>query len=176
MSEIFKAKFKDQMKNHKLYSHIPDQVWQQSFNVDCQPVGSSARSIKYLAPYVFKVAISDYRIVELVNRQVLFKYKKTGSNRWRTVSLEVMEFIRRYLQHVLPTGLMKIRYYGFLNPDSSVSLSKISVLIQLAFGFWLRLPLATIEPPKMPTCPDCGANLIYYSSINPRWMTAAGAG
>ena len=176
MSKIFKAKFKRQMKNHNLYSQIPDQVWQQSFNVDCQPVGSSERSIKYLAPYVFKVAISDYRIVEFVNRQVLFKYKKTGSNRWRTMSLEVMEFIRRYLQHVLPTGFMKIRYYGFLNPNSSVSLSKISVLIQLAFGFWVRLPVATIEPPKMPTCPDCGANLIYHSSINPRWMTAAGAG
>jgi len=176
MSKVFKAKFRDQIKANSLYSKIPDQVWQQNFNVDCQPVGSSVRSIKYLAPYVFKVAISDYRIVKLENRQVLFKYKKSGSNRWRTMSLDVMEFIRRYLQHVLPAGFMKIRYYGFLNPNSCVSLSKISALIQLAYGFLLKLPSVKIEPAEMLKCPNCGADLLYRSSINPRWMTAAGAG
>jgi hypothetical protein len=176
MSKIFKAKFKDQMKANNLYSQISDQLWQQNFNVDCQPVGNSTRSIKYLAPYVFKVAISDYRIVKLENRLVFFKYKKTGSNRCRTMHLEVMEFIRRYLQHVLPAGFMKIRYYGFLNPNCCVCLSKISVLIQLAYGFWVRLPFTTIVPKKIPTCPTCGANLLYHSSINPRWMTTAGAG
>lgn len=113
LSKIFKAKFRDQMKKAGLFEQINPAVWKLDWNVNCQAVGSSEGSLKYLAPYVFKVAITDSRIVKVENRQVIFRYKKQKSSRWRTMPLEVMEFIRRYLQHVLPTGFMKIRYYGF---------------------------------------------------------------
>lgn len=165
MSAIFKAKFKDEMKKNNLYTQIPSKVWEQNFNVNCQAVGSSERSIRYLAPYVFKIAISDYRIVNVDNRRVSFKYKKSKSNRWRTMHLHVMEFMRRYLQHVLPTGFMKIRYFGFLNPNCTVPLEKISALIQIAFGFLIKVPKINIKPLKVPTCSFCGGDLIYRASI-----------
>lgn len=165
MSIIFKAKFRDAMKKNPLYSQIPSQVWEQNFIVNSQAVGGSERSIKYLAPYVFKIAISDYRIVNIDNRRVSFKYKKSKSNRWRTMHLNVMEFMRRYLQHVLPTGFMKIRYYGFLNPNCRVPLKKISALIQIAFGFLVKVPKTEIKPINPPTCSICGGNLIYRGSI-----------
>ncbi len=165
MSIIFKAKFRDLMKKNPLYSQIPSKVWEQNFIVNSQAVGGSERSIKYLAPYGFKIAISDYRIVNIENRRISFKYKKSKSNRWRTMQLHVMEFMRRYLQHVLPTGFMKIRYYGFLNPNCRVSLQKISALIQTALGFFIKAPKTEIKPRNPPTCSFCGGNLIYRGSI-----------
>jgi len=176
MSIIFKAKLKAAMKKYRLYTQIPPAVWDQSFNVNCQAVGESERSIKYLAPYVFKVAISDYRIVNVENRRVKFKYKKSNSNRFRTMDLDVFEFMRRYLQHVLPTGFMKVRYFGFLNPNCSVSLDKISALIQIAFGFLLKMPKIDIKPLKVPTCSFCGGDLIYRASILAFHWAPAGGG
>lgn len=176
MSIIFKAKFGDAMKKNNLYTQIPSQVWKKNFNVNCQAVGGSGQSIKYLAPYVFKVAISDYRIVNVQNRRVSFKYKKSKSNRWRTMHLNVMEFIRRYLQHVLPTGFMKIRYFGFLNPNCTVPLGKISYLIQIAFGFLVKVPNIKTNPPNLPTCSHCGGNLLYRASILAFRVLPAGAG
>jgi hypothetical protein len=63
--------------------------------------------LKYLAPYIFKVAISNRRLVSLKDRIVTFTFRKPGSNRLRSIRLEVIEFIRRFLQHVLPTGFMQ---------------------------------------------------------------------
>ncbi|MFZ1986152.1 MAG: transposase [Desulfatitalea sp.] len=59
MSKIFKAKFLDEMKKSRLASNICPDVWKQAWVVNCQAVGTGAQSVKYLAPYVFKVAISN---------------------------------------------------------------------------------------------------------------------
>ena len=176
MSIIFKAKFRDAMKKNPLYSQIPSQIWEQNFIINSQAVGGSERSIKYLAPYVFKVAISDYRIVNVEKRRVSFKYKKSKSNRWRIMELDVIEFMRRYLQHVLPTGFMKIRYFGFLNPNCRLSLQRVAALIQLALGLLVKAPQQRIIPPKSPTCSICGGNLLYRASILAFRVLPAGAG
>ena len=167
MSKMFKAKFKDEMKKADLLSAIPAEVWKIAWNVNCQAVGSSKRSVKYLAPYVFKVAISNRRIVKHENRKVLVTYQKPRSNRRRIMALEVMEFLRRFLQHTLPTGFMKIRYYGFLNPASAVPLSKIRTLIERACGFEVACPKPKVEPVVSPTCPRCGGELTYLYSLLP---------
>jgi len=98
---MFKAKFIDEMKKNGLYSKTPSNAWDKDWNVNVQAAGNGEQSVKYLAPYVFKVAISDSRIIKVEDRVVSFKYKKSGSQRWRTISLDVMEFLRRFLQHVL---------------------------------------------------------------------------
>jgi len=167
MSKIFKAKLRDIIKSSKLYHQVDSDVWNQDWIVNCQAIGSAQRSLKYLAPYVFKVAISNSRIVKLENRTVFFKYRKHKSNRWRTMSLDVMEFMRRFLQHVLPTGFMKIRYYGFLHPASSLSLEKIATLIELAFGFEIITPKVVLKPPEPMTCSSCSASLVLRASVLP---------
>jgi len=78
---------------------------------------------------------------------------------WRTLALEVLEFIRRFLQHVLPTGFMKVRYFGFMNTSCTVTLEQISSLIQLAHGFDLALPESELEPLAPMVCPKCGGTL-----------------
>lgn len=163
MSIIFKARFRDIMKKSNFYTQIPPEVWEKNFIVNSQAIGSSRQSIKYLAPYVFKVAISDYRIVNVLNRTVCFKYKKNNSNRWRIMNLDAIEFMRRYLQHVLPTGFMKIRYFGFLNPNSSVTLEKISALIQITLGIMFKAHKTRTL--KLPACSHCGGNLLHRATI-----------
>ena len=165
MSEIFKAKFRDEMRKNELYSEIPSDVWNQAWIVNCQAVGSGEQSVKYLAPYVFKVAISNSRIIKVENHKVFFKYRQNQSNRSRTMELDVMEFLRRFLQHVLPSGFMKVRYYGFLHSSSSVPLEKVSTLIELAYGFEISKPETKIEPFQPPTCVNCGGPLKYIASI-----------
>jgi len=175
LSKIFRAKFRDEMKKAGLFDQIDPIVWNIDWNVNCQAVGSSEGSLKYLAPYVFKVAITDSRIVKVENRQVTFRYKKQKSARWRTMTLDVMEFIRRYLQHVLPTGFMKIRYYGFMGSGSSVTLDDIKAAIELSLDFFAECR----QVPKnqgiaSPYCPHCGGKLEYCYSIRPHELWQPG--
>jgi hypothetical protein len=167
LSSIFKAKFRDAMKQAKLFDRIPPDVWQIDWNVNSQAVGSSEASLKYLAPYIFKVAISNSRIVKLQDRTVYIRYRKPHAHRLRTLALDVMEFIRRFLQHVLPSGFMKVRYYGFLNPNCAVPLEKISALIEMAYGFNLVLPDIPPEPAHFVTCPSCGGTLSLRALLPP---------
>ncbi len=141
-------------------------VWNIDSNVNCQAVSSSEATLKYLAPYVFKVAISNSRILSVQDRTVLIRYRKPHSQRSRTLAVEVMEFIRRFLQHVLPTGFMKIRYYGFLNPNCALPLDRMRTLIELSYGFAVDLPVPEIEPPRRTTCPSCGG-LLKFCSVLP---------
>lgn len=159
LSKIFRAKFRDEMKKAGLFDLIPPQVWDIEWNVNCQAVGQSYATIKYLAPYVFKVAISNSRIVKVENHTVFFRYRKPHSHRWRTMALDAMEFIRRFLQHVLPTGFMKVRHFGYMNPNCKASLDTISALIDLAYGFRLRQPELKLEPWHPITCRKCGGTL-----------------
>lgn len=160
LSKIFRGKFQSAMAAADLIDQIPPEVWQSDWVVNCQAVGESTASLRYLAPYVFKVAIADSRIVKVENRVVAFRYKKSHSQRWRIMELDVMEFIRRFLQHVLPTGFMKVRYYGFLHPNSKVKLSTIRALIELSYGFCLTETRAKKSEPWHPVvCQCCGGRL-----------------
>lgn len=167
LSKIFRAKFRHEIKKHGLLSRLPREAWQLDWNVNSQAVGSSSRSIGYLAPYVFKVAMSNSRIVKIENRNVYFRYKKPKSERWRTMALDVIEFMRRFLQHVLPTGFMKIRYYGFLNPNCSIGLEDISAKIELSYGLEIEMPEKEIKTQMSLSCPHCGGNLVYQYSVLP---------
>ena len=78
-----------------------------------------------------------------------------------------MEFMRRFLQHVLPTGFMKVRYYGFMSPASSVDLEKVRSLIELAYGFDVAVPVLHQQDEVYPRCPDCGGKLEFRCWIHP---------
>lgn len=175
LSKIFRAKFLDEIKKAGLFDKLDPVILDMEWNVNCQAVGSSEASLKYLAPYVFKVAISDSRIVKVENRQVTFRYKKKKSSRWRTMNLEVMEFIRRYLQHVLPTGFMKIRYYGFMGSGSSIHLDDIKAAIELSLDIFVECRQTPLPQEKTsPFCPHCGGKLKYLHSIRHRELWKPG--
>ena len=167
LSEMFREKFKSVMIKAGLYDQINPIVWKLDWNVNCQAVGSSQGSLKYLAPYVFKVAISNNRIIKIENRRVWFRYKKQKSSRWRTISLDAMEFIRRYLQHVLPTGFMKIRYYGFMGSGSTVTLDDIRAAIERSLDYFVEeQPSPEKKENRYSYCPHCKGKLVFWYSLS----------
>ena len=115
LSRIVRAKFRDALRKTSLFALVPASVWQQAWVVHCQPVGNGLTALKYLAPYIFRVAISNNRILKLAEGKVIFRYRASDTGKLRTCTLPAEEFIRRFLQHVLPKGFVKVRYYGFLS-------------------------------------------------------------
>ncbi len=167
LSKIFRGKFRDAMEKLGLLGEIDPKVWQIAWNVNSQAVGSSEASLKYLAPYVFRVAISDSRIETVAAGRVTFHYRKTGSSRLRRMTLAANEFIRRYLQHVLPTGFMKIRYYGFLGSGAATPLDEIRDAIGRTLEYFVAPKPACDDKPEN-RCPHCGGRLIFwYRNICP---------
>ena len=90
--------------------------------------------------------------------------------------LDVIEFIRRYLHHVLPSGFMKIRYYGFMGSGSSVTLDDIRALIELSLDLALKYRSQTKRAPERPSpyYPYCGGHLEYRYSILPHELWQPG--
>ena len=100
------------------------------------PFGGPEQVLKYLASYTHRVAISNRRILALDGDQVRFRWKDYRSRRRRTMALHAMEFMRRFLMHILPSGFVRIRHFGFL--ANGVRETRLAQVRQLH------------EPPAMP--------------------------
>jgi hypothetical protein len=89
-------------------------IYKTRWNVFARPALQSAESvIAYLGRYTHRVAISNARIVDIVNDQVYFKWKDYRQNgKTKIMKIKAVEFIKRFMMHVLPCGFYKIRYYG----------------------------------------------------------------
>jgi len=153
LSKIFRAKFHDEMIKACLFDQIPSEVWHINWNVDSQAVPSSEACLKYLAPYVSAPSENG---------------RRHRTHRYRTTSLDVLEFIRRFLQHVLPHGFMKVRHYGFLSASArncALSMEEISNMIQKDHA--VRIPATQPQALPGPRCPNCGGILIPLSAMIP---------
>ena len=115
LSKLFRAKFRDALRKSDDFASIPTSVWEQDWIAHCKPVGDGRTAFKYLAPYIFRVALSNRRIVKVENDQVTFRYK-TNSGQTKFCTLPAEKFIHRFLQHVLPKSFVKVRYYGLFSP------------------------------------------------------------
>ncbi len=167
LSRIVRAKFRDAIAKHGLLGEIPGEVWSREWNVNCQAAGDGRGAVEYLAHYVFKVAIAESRIVEVDDHHVRFRYQQAHSHRVRTMTLPIMEFMRRFLQHVLARGFMKVRYYGFLAPGSWVPLEDVKARIELAHGFLVPAAETTLEATAPLRCRQCGGVLRFCRLVLP---------
>jgi len=131
---VFRGKFRDILRREGLLNLVDPTVWSRDWVVHSQAAGDGPQSLRYLAPYVFRVAIGDHRIVSCDDGKVTFTYRRVGSNRPRKMTLEAMEFLRRFLQHVLPAGFQKVRHYGFLSPNSATSIEAVRCLVTMHNG------------------------------------------
>ena len=145
------------MRHAGLLELIAPQVWTIPWNVHSQAKHHGSSAFTYLAPYVFKVAISNRRIVDLQDRTVTFTYRKVGSTRPRTAHLDVMEFLRRFLQHVLPHGFVKIRHFGFLHASCTIPLATIRLMIRLGHPMGDQPTSQKPPQPLAARCPTGGA-------------------
>jgi hypothetical protein len=127
LSILFRAKFRDALKGTDLFAQVPKETWMQDWVVHCQPVGNGVAALRYLAPYIFRVAISNKRILRVTDEKVMFRYRPSDTDRPRTCTLTVIEFMRRFLLHVLPKGFVKVRYYGLFSPSLRHKLAIITL-------------------------------------------------
>jgi len=120
------------------------------------PFGGPSRVLKYLARYTHRVALSNHRLRSLENGQVCFDWKDYADHRrTKLMTLDAVEFLRRFLLHVLPTGLVRIRQFGFLsNRDRARKLQLCRTLLASRFPP-LCDPAATSESVDPRTCPHC---------------------
>src|SRR3989304_832370 len=102
LSPVYRAKFREGLSRENWFQEIPEPVWRQDWVVHCQPVGSGVAALKHLAPYIFRVALSNRRLVRLAGGRGTFNYRHSGSGGTRFRTSGAGEFIRRFLQHVLP--------------------------------------------------------------------------
>ena len=155
LSKIFRAKFRDCLRRAGLLSQVDSSVWRQDWVVHSQAVGDGRASLKYLAPYVFRVAISDHRIVSCDDATATFSYRKSGSRRWRKMTVDALEFIRRLLQHVLPTGFQKVRHYGFASPNSKQTVESVRWVVTYALpvGVSVARPTGLHDAPTADSLP-----------------------
>jgi hypothetical protein len=162
LSIVFRAKFREAMHKAGLLKEVDPSVWKRPWVVHSKAVGDGRMSLKYLATYVFRVGISDHRIMSCENGKVTFSYRRSGTNYWKPMKLSAMRFIQHFLQHVLPRSLQKVRHYGFLGPQSKRSIEAVRWLVTLHNGDpFVLVSKPVADTPLRPTrrCDDCGGLL-----------------
>lgn len=170
LSILYRAKFQAAMRRAGLLGQIDPDVWEEPWIVHSKAVGDGRASLKYLAPYVFRVAISDRRIVSCDDAHVTFLYRQSGTRHWRKMTLDAMEFIRRFLQHVLPRGFQKVRHYGFLSPNSQEPFESVQWLVSVYYDLTYLLLCFSIEVGlEAPTirCAECGQVMVLVAYLPP---------
>jgi Putative transposase len=146
--------------------------------------------LNYLSRYVFRTAISNARILDMDQSHVTFRWKDRSKSVWRIERLSGVEFLRRFLQHVLPQGFHRVRYYGLWNPSKREQSNRAWVLLILAtpadgtqtprlVGFSDPLSGLTEQSDQpldqvfdhgaaKPRCPNCGSCRTRFLGDYPR--------
>jgi predicted RNA-binding Zn-ribbon protein involved in translation (DUF1610 family) len=138
------------------------------------PFGGAEQSLKYLARYTYRVAISNERIESLENDQVTFRYKAYAhGHRWRRMTLTVHEFLRRFMQHVLPRGFVRIRSFGLLaNRRRDKQLARCRQLLDCTepetVAETSELLRNSSADEVSPRCPACGQGTLLLVARTPR--------
>ena len=161
-----------QGKLHRLtradeFDSVLNQLMQKDWVVYSKPCLNHTDSIiAYLARYSHRIAISNQRLIGMDNDQVKFCYKDYQKNRSAIMELHCAEFIRRFLMHVLPKGLMRIRHYGLLSNRCRKS-SLVIIRKVLAKPTALKDKAKKEASPVYP-CPKCHkGRLVLIQRINP---------
>jgi len=123
--------------------------------------------IGYLARYTHRIAISNQRIIDINQDEIRFRYKDYRDDQNKVMALQVSEFIRRFLLHVLPKGLMRIRHYGIL--ANRCRQASIEIIRKILAAPTVDNQASTIsESPTYP-CPKCRkGQLIFKAKIEPK--------
>lgn len=161
---VLAARFRNRMKGalqaQANAQQIPPAVWKQKWVVDVQQVGSGEGAIKYLAAYVYRTALGSQRILQDQDGAVTFKYKDSEDQQWHTLRLAADEFLRRFLQHVLPQGFQRVRYYGWLSAAANAKWKRILALLD-----WKPAAPPPPVPSAAPLCPRCSRPLFYLGTL-----------
>jgi hypothetical protein len=141
-------------------------VWGKDWGVHIQPSGNGSSAVRYLGAYVARTAISDGRILQVTESTVTFRWKNRDVGRMERLTVPGVEFVRRYLRHVLPRGLRSIRYYGINHPAAKAR--RLRVQIHSGCPVQLGAAMALDRMPSgPPRCPRCQQPMTLHSTFVP---------
>lgn len=140
------------------------------------PLDKPEKLIDYLGRYIFRIAISNHRILDVKDGQVTFEYydnrdKDEGKGKLKRMTIPAVEFIDRFLAHVLPSGFVRIRHYGLHHGSCRGKLQQarrllgipmeLPAIFKLKLVDWLKQILKTDEDPRL--CPACRKGIMVPS-------------
>ena len=171
LSQIFRAKICAALNRAHLLDQVSPDIWTTPWVVHCQPAGRGQKVLDYLGRYIFRVAPANSRLERIEDGQVTFRYRDNRTQHVRRVTLSGVEFLQRFLQHVLPRGYTKVRYYGIWSPTCRHQLEQARALLAVS-------PPAPTEPaPITPTpssatadpsplrCPQCRTGILIRVGV-----------
>lgn len=185
LSKVFRGKFLALLKKafyeKKLdfekpdsFQGLLDSLYAKDWVVYCKkPFRSPYDVVQYLSRYTHKTAIYDNRLVSMDENSVTFRYRDyKDNNKVKLLKLDAMEFIRRFMMHVLPSGFQKIRYYGFLsNCNRKRKLLKCLRLTRSPIKPKVKLSarelILKVKGIDISICPDCGGTWHQVSTFHP---------
>jgi len=179
LSRIFRAKICAALNRAGLLGQVPPVIWATPWVVHCQHAGRGQKVLDYLARYIFRVAIANSALERIQDGHVTFRYRDNRTQHLRRVTLSGVEFLQRFLQHVLPRGCTKVRYYGIWSPTCRRQLDQARAILTVPppaptplAPITPAVPPAASDPPPM-RCPQCQTGiLIRVGVLAPQRMRA----
>jgi hypothetical protein len=130
LAKLVRGKLREALTRQRPDLQLPAHAWRTPWVVHATAWGTGQQAVlDYLARYLFRVAITNNRIVAVDDESVTIRYKKRKANRLRTCRIEGDDFIRRFLSHVLPKGLHKVRYFGLWHPSKRARAQQARLLL-----------------------------------------------
>lgn len=177
LSKLFRAHFQHLLRKTPLFTQLVPDIWQKEWVVHCKPVGNGQTALRYLAPYIYRVALSNRRLIRLLDTgsmqssQVTFQYRTSDTGQLKQCTLSAEKFMQRFLQHVLPRGFVKVRYYGLFGATLR---ARLRALQQHLAKFAAPSPSekTVSETDKTPSlskllCPQCGQPMLLQRTLPP---------
>ena len=186
LAKLVRGKFRALLRRKCPDLGIPEAVWRTPWILHVTAWGAGERAVlDYLARYVVRIALTNARIVGLDEQTVSIQYKERKTGRRRTCRLSGDEFMRRFLQHVLPRGFHKVRYFGLWHPAQRHNAARVRQMLQLQAPPKVDPPQDSVGPPLEPSsaepmppvepliCPHCHqGQLIFIRTLSPRQAMA----
>jgi hypothetical protein len=125
---LFKERL--QKEHPELFAQVPAKVWKRHWNVGCQAAGSGENALRYLSRYVFKTATNNRTVPLLPEGRLRWNYRDSKTGQFTSAKLQPLDFMARFLQHVLPRSFARVRTFGWLHPAAKVRANRVRALLR----------------------------------------------
>lgn len=171
LSKLVRNRFRKRLQRlvPDVFNSLPESIWKNGWNAFCKHFGKGQKAVlDYLGRYVFRIAITNARILDMNQTHVTFRSKNRKTGKWRIVKLRGEEFLRRFVMHVLPRGFHKVRYYGLWHHSKKEVQQRARLLLEPATSTKKIKDLLQNMLPDgenrenlfKPECPHCGCKKV----------------
>jgi hypothetical protein len=171
LSDHFRHLFYQALQKHHpdAWRGLPAKIWKQRWVVHSQAVGSGLQALQYLSRYIFKTATGNRPLTLLPDGRVRWPYRDSATGQPTHQNLTPEEVLRRFLQHILPSGYHRVRLFGWFHPASRKKLNRVRALFreppllsqpeqqawQPGAEFFQKIDPPESKPAPPPQCPRC---------------------